>query len=71
MITDKDRVPVVRVTDPDGMGRTATAFALERSGSDVRIMLGENFRPYGIRGDISWIPIYEVTAETRHRINLP
>lgn len=46
----------VEVADPDGLGRTAEAALLERDGGDVRIMLKEDFPPYGESGDTSWIP---------------
>lgn len=49
-----DMAGVVR--DPDGVGRTAEVAVLEWDDGDVRIMLREDFTPYGEAGDESWIP---------------
>jgi hypothetical protein len=54
--------PVVEVRDPDGMGVFAEAFLLAEDGTEVRIMLAEEFRPYGDAGDTSWIPREDVVA---------
>jgi len=48
--------PVVEVRDPDGAGEFATAYLLTDDDTEVRIMLAEEFPPYGGAGDTSWIP---------------
>jgi hypothetical protein len=47
---------VPRVRDPDGAGEFATAYLLTDDDTEVRIMLAEEFPPYGGAGDTSWIP---------------
>lgn len=52
--------PVVEVRDPDGQGRTAEAFVLERDAGEARVMLAEDFTPYAEAGGISWIPASDI-----------
>jgi len=54
--------PTVEVRDPDGMGRHAVAFLLDDDDTEVRIMLAEDFSPYGEAGDSSWIPRDDVVG---------
>lgn len=61
--------PVVEVRDPDGVGRFAEAFVLEVDQSDVRIMLAEEFSPYGDVGDTSWIPRSDVVEEYHEQLD--
>ena len=61
--------PVVEIRDPDGQGRTVEAFVMENDGDDVRIMLAEEFRPYGEAGDTSWIPRADVLEEYHEHLD--
>lgn len=53
----------VEITDPDGKERYGVAFLLERDGDDARVILAEDFSPYGDQGDISWIPASQIIDE--------
>lgn len=50
------------IQDPDGQDRTCEAAVLEQDDGDVRVMLKEDFKPYGERGDTSWIPESDVLS---------
>jgi hypothetical protein len=54
--------PVVEVRDPNDMGRHAAAYLLDDDDTEVRIMLAEDFAPYGEAGATSWIPRDDVVA---------